>query len=79
MKTLILTLSFTALAFGFDAVEEKETIRKTFAGAKEIEIDNVNGSIHAVGTGQRRPRYHSAITPASTRRTHIVVVAGRDS
>jgi hypothetical protein len=49
MKTLILTLSFTALAFGFEAVEEKETIRKTFAGAKEIEIDNVNGSIHAVG------------------------------
>src|SRR5205823_11244209 len=31
-------------------VEEHETIHKTFAGAKSIEIDNVNGSIQVIGS-----------------------------
>ena len=29
--------------------QEQETIHKTFSGAKSIEIDNVNGSIHVTG------------------------------
>ena len=49
MKTGALVLICAAsLCYGFDE-EAKETIRKTFPSAKELEIDNVHGFIHVTG------------------------------
>lgn len=44
-------ISLIAFAIGFAAeLEERETIHKIFAGAKSIEVDNVNGSIQVTAS-----------------------------
>jgi hypothetical protein len=49
MKTTVLFLiGALAAAYGFDE-EAKETIRKSFPAAAQLEVDNVHGSIHVSG------------------------------
>jgi len=53
MLSVSCALAFSCLAFGKD-VEEKQTLRKTFAfdpaaGAREVEVDNFEGSIRVTG------------------------------
>ena len=49
MKILFIAMVASGIALAAD-VEEHETIHKSFAGAKSIEIDNVNGSIEVAAS-----------------------------
>ncbi len=49
MRKLFLFAALIPLAFSFEQLEEKETITKTLPAARELDIDNVNGSIHVTG------------------------------
>jgi hypothetical protein len=45
----LLILSAVVLSPGILSADEQESVHKTFAGAKSIEVDNVYGSIHVSG------------------------------
>jgi hypothetical protein len=49
MRLVALALTSGILLAQEMPVEEKQTIRKTFAAARRIEVDNVNGFIHVSG------------------------------
>jgi DUF4097 and DUF4098 domain-containing protein YvlB len=49
MKRLLLFATLIPLAFSFEQLEEKENTAKTLPAARELDIDNVNGSIHVTG------------------------------